>query len=247
MAGSEEPSEATASATARNVESFSTGEMVERYARRTRRGLFDAEELAVEHYFSQGDRILDAGCGAGRTTYPLDRRGFDVTGIDISERMIEQAWSLFPDIEFAVGDVTELDYPDNAFDHALFAHNGLDYVHPVAERHRALTELRRVIAPGGTLVFSTHNLWYRFPAIVGDHAFLRRFYVANGNYRRLFRRYKTDTEEDDPLWTYMSDPRHQPRQLRRVGLEPIELVSTRDSPAKYFQARLYYAARVPES
>jgi SAM-dependent methyltransferase len=228
-------------ATETNVDSFSTDDMVERYA--DRRGLYEKEEVAVSRYFREdGARVLDVGCGTGRTTAPLTERGFDVVGIDISERMIERARTLLPDVEFRVGDVTDLDFDDDEFDYALFAHNGLDYVHPARERRRALRELRRVVRPGGVVVFSTHNAWYRFPALFADHSFLRTFYLDNGNLRRLFRRYKVDLKEGDPLWTYVSDPRKQRRQLEQAGLEPLELVTPRDGVGRYFEAMLYYVA-----
>jgi ubiquinone/menaquinone biosynthesis C-methylase UbiE len=232
-------------ATETNVDSFESDDVVERYADRTVLGLFEQEAAAVERYFEAGDRVLDVGCGVGRTTRPLDERGCSVVGVDVSERMVERARATVPGVEFAVADVTDLAYPADAFDHALFAHNGLDYVHPVSQRREALSELRRVVAPGGTVVFSTHNAWYALPAAVADRSFLRTFFLANGNLRRLADRYKLDTKAGEPLWTYVSDPLVQPRQLRRVGLEPVEVVGKRDGPARYLEAMLYYVARVP--
>lgn len=232
------------SATETNVESFSTDGMVDHYTDRTELGFFEEEREAISRYFTDGDaRILDVGCGTGRTTYPLHEWGFDVVGIDISGRMIERARSLFPDVRFRVDDVTDLEFEDDAFDYALFAHNGIDYVHPVSERRRAFEELARVIEPGGVLVFSTHNAWYRFPALAGDPSFLKTFYLENGNLRRLFRRYKMDTIGEDPLWTHLTNPPRQRRQLERCGFEPVELVGKRDGVAKYFEAMLYFVAR----
>lgn len=227
-----------------NVESFSTNEMVDHYTDRTELGFFEEERDAISRYFSDDDaRILDVGCGTGRTTYPLSEYGFDVVGIDISERMVERARSLFPELRFEVDDVTDLGFEDDEFDYAIFAHNGIDYVHPVSERRRAFEELGRVLKPGGILVFSTHNSWYRFPAIAGDLPFLKTFYLDNGNLRRLFRRYKIDTIGGDPLWTHLTNPIRQRRQLERCGLEPVELVGKRDGITKYFEAMLYFVAR----
>ncbi|MFC6976837.1 hypothetical protein ACFQL1_22440 [Halomicroarcula sp. GCM10025709] len=90
-------------------------------------------------------------------------------------------------------------------------------------------------------MFSTHNAWYRFPAIVRDREFLRTFYLNRTNVPRLFDRYKKDTGEAD-LHTYMSNPIRQRRQLRRCGFDPLELVGKRDGPGKYFEAMLYFAA-----
>ena len=233
-------------ATEVNIDSFSDGEMVDHYVERTDVGLVEHEERAIERYFGEDGRLLDVGCGAGRTTAPLSDRGYDVVGIDISADMVERARALFPDLTFEIGDVTDLDYSDDAFEYVVFAHNGIDYVHPESERERAFREIRRVLTDDGVLVFSTHNAWYRYPALVSDHSFLRTFYVGNGNLKRFFRRYKVDVIEDDPLWTYLTTPPRQFRQLRRCGFDPVEVVGKRDGLARYFEAMPHFVAE-PDS
>jgi len=231
-------------ATEVNVDSFSSDEMVDHYVDRTDIGLFEQERRALDRHFDGEGRVLDVGCGTGRTTAPLDRLGYDVVGIDVSEDMVTRARDLFPDIDFRVGDVTDLAFRDDAFDYAVFAHNGIDYVHPTTERELAFTELRRVLDDDGVLLFSTHNAWYRFPALVSDPSFLSTFYFRRGNLKRLFRRYKMDVIEGDPLWTHVTTPPRQFRQLRTCGLDPVEVVGKRDGLAKYFEAMLHVVARV---
>jgi SAM-dependent methyltransferase len=229
---------------AENIESFSSDGLLTHYTDRADVGLFPEEVEIVERYFTdRGARLLDVGCGTGRTTGPLAAAGFDVLGVDVSDAMVERARGIFPDVDFQVADATDLPYEDDTFQYALFSHNGLDYVHPVAERRNALRELRRVLAPDGYLAFSTHNAWYRFPALLGDHDFLRQFYLANGNPKRLFRRYKVDVLADGPLATYLSNPVKQRRQLRTCGFDPVALVGKRDSALKNFEAMLYFVAR----
>lgn len=228
-----------------NIESFSSDGVLAHYTDRADIGLFPHEVDIIDRYFDEADGdVLDVGCGTGRTTGPLAACGFDVVGIDVSDAMVERAQELFPEITFQVADATHLPFEDDAFRHVLFSHNGLDYLHPVEQRLSALREFRRVLAPDGVLAFSTHNTWYRFPALLTDREFVRQFYLSDGNLGRLFRRYKIDVVEDGPLATYLSNPVSQRRQLRRCGFEPLELVGKRDSALKNFEAMLYFVARV---
>ena len=48
------------------------------------------EKYIVSHYF-RGKNTLVLGCGAGRTLFPIYVRGVDVTGIDITPQMVEEA------------------------------------------------------------------------------------------------------------------------------------------------------------
>lgn len=227
----------------RNIERFSSEELIELYTERATAGLFVEEERAVERYFSEPQaRVLDVGCGAGRTTSALHGRGFDVIGVDLSDEMIAAARALFPEIEFAVDDATDLGFDAEQFDYVLFSHNGIDYIHPESERLTALDEIHRVLKPGGTFVFSTHNTWYKLPALAVDHSFLGTFYLNRVNLPRLLDPYKKDVREAD-LHTYMSNPVRQRRQLRRCGFSDPELIGKRDGPGKYFEAMLYFAAR----
>jgi SAM-dependent methyltransferase len=226
-----------------NIDRFSSDELIHQYTDRATAGLFPQEEQAIDRYFTEtGARVLDVGCGAGRTTRPLAERGFDVTGIDLSEEMIQAARGLFPGMEFRVADATDLGFGSDRFDYVLFSHNGIDYIHPEQERKRALSELRRVLKPDGILVFSSHNAWYRFPALLADHTFLRTFYLNKANAGRLFDRRKIDVREAN-LDTYMSDPLTQRHQLRECGFELLEVVGKRRTPLKYFEAMPYFVAR----
>ena len=91
-------------------------------------------------------RILDAGCGSGRNMVDLARLG-PVTGVEISDASVERAR------ERSIGDVvqcsiTEMPFADSSFDLAV----SLDVIEHIEDQQRALGELYRVVAPGGTLV-----------------------------------------------------------------------------------------------
>ena len=102
--------------------------------------------------------MLDLGVGAGRTTphFAPFVRGY--TGCDFSAAMIGECRRKFPQNEFVTGDASNLDiFPDNSFDFILFSFNGLDCMNENL-RAAALREMQRLLRPGGTLAFSSHNL-----------------------------------------------------------------------------------------
>ncbi len=61
-----------------------------------------------------GNRVLDLGCGPGHTTAHLDSLGITPIGVDLSPQMIAKASTLFPHLEFTVGDFFQLPHNDNS-------------------------------------------------------------------------------------------------------------------------------------
>lgn len=105
-------------------------------------------------YLKPGMTLLDCGCGSGSITVGLAKvvAPGQVTGVDISDAEIERAHARateaeIANVEFQVGNIYQLDFPDNSFD-ALFSHNVLEHV---AEPNRALREMHRVLKPGGVI------------------------------------------------------------------------------------------------
>jgi len=123
--------------------------------------LFHGERLAFASCYPdscKGRRVLDLGCGAGRTTLLLDKMGADVVGVDISRNLIRSAQQRAPHIDFRVGNAESLDFDDTSFDTVLFSFNGLDCLYPKDRRLRSIREVWRVLRPDGRFIFSHHNL-----------------------------------------------------------------------------------------
>jgi len=99
--------------------------------------------------------VLDYGCGYGRTMADLAAQGFtDLTGVDSSAGMIDQAREQQPAMRFAVLDAPPaLPFPDAGFDLVvLFA--VLTCIPGDAAQRRLIGELERVLKPGGLLYVS---------------------------------------------------------------------------------------------
>jgi SAM-dependent methyltransferase len=97
-------------------------------------------------------RVLEVGCGPGEAADRIaGETGADVVAIDISPRMVEIARG--QGVDAHVADVQDLPFDDSSFDLALAAW----MLFHVPDLDRALSELRRVLVPGGRLVAVTNS------------------------------------------------------------------------------------------
>lgn len=111
------------------------------------------EALEHELVLHPSYRLLELGVGTGRIALPLIQAGYDLTGIDLSNAMLEQfrhkiaqdpraddfRWSL------RQGDIMDLPFPDATFDRVLAIH----ILHLVSDWQQAMREGLRVLKPGG--------------------------------------------------------------------------------------------------
>lgn len=98
-----------------------------------------------------GPTVLDAGCGTGRVTVELARRGFRVTGVDIDPAMLDAARAKAPTLDWHTADLAELFCAPGPFDLVLLAGNVMIFLEPGTEE-RVVANLARRLAPGGLLV-----------------------------------------------------------------------------------------------
>jgi len=113
------------------------------------------EELS-EPLVGPGSRVLDVGCGTGISAPFYIEKGCEYHGVDIAEKMIEQA-RVKVDSEqatFSVGDVEAgLPFPDGRFDLVI----ALGLVEYLDRLDAALDEMVRVARPGGSLIVTAPN------------------------------------------------------------------------------------------
>src|SRR3954451_22255349 len=109
-------------------------------------------------------RILDAGCGSGRTMEMLAGYG-EVSGVDLSAAAVATARNRgFHDVRR--GRLEALPWDNASFDVATC----LDVVEHVPDDRRALAELRRVVRPGGFLLVTVPA----YPALWSHHDVVNR-------------------------------------------------------------------------
>jgi len=118
---------------------------------------YGAERRLCQECFPKEGLILDLGCGAGRTTLLLHEGGYNVTGVDLSFRMVSHMKRRFPYLRTITANAAALPFASDMFDGVLFSYNGLSLVYPMKDRGRAISEIHRVLKPNGNFVFSSHN------------------------------------------------------------------------------------------
>jgi SAM-dependent methyltransferase len=131
--------------------------------------------------------VLELGCGSGRVCLALARSGFDITGVDTSEAMLDLARVHVASVGFAgrvrleQADVRALPF-EGRFALVIYPLNGFLHLLTVEDQLAALKCARRALLPGGFLIVDLPNPHVAF-APDADGAFLlrRRFASPDGH------------------------------------------------------------------
>lgn len=115
------------------------------------------EALAREHGLT-GRRVLDVGCGTGKSLIPLIRRGYRGAGCDLSAEMLEHAARTLPDLPLHRADMRALPASLGIFDWITCLDDALNYLLGDDDLARALTSMASLLRPGGLLTFDLNSL-----------------------------------------------------------------------------------------
>ena len=147
-----------------SINEFGSQITQEKYAKIAEQGFWKSEEILANKYFQPKSNILDIGCGSGRTAISFHKKGYTVIGVDITPEMIDTAKKIALsknfNIDYRVGDATNLEFPDTCFDNAIFANNGWVQIPGKKNRQKALNEIYRVLKPGGYFILTAHQRYY---------------------------------------------------------------------------------------
>jgi SAM-dependent methyltransferase len=153
---------------------------------------------------------VDLGCGPGHVTRYLSEQGLDISGIDISSKMVRHARKLNPGLKFRTGDMTELDVEDN---HWAAIVSFYSIIHtPLAALIPTLLEFHRVLEPGGALLLA-----FQTEQCTQDGAL--------------------DWERDLGQDFYCYRPLHMTVNLQQAGFEPVETICRQPYPEIESRAR----------
>jgi 2-polyprenyl-3-methyl-5-hydroxy-6-metoxy-1,4-benzoquinol methylase len=152
--------------------------------------------------------VLDIGSSTGIIANYLSKYFGKVVGIDIDKNAIAYAKNNFKkdNLQFAISDSMDIDYPDNSFDVIICAHV---YEH-VPDADRLMTAIHRVLKPGGVCYFSAGNrltvkephynlpflsvmpryFAHRYMKIVGKGTFYYEKHLSYWGLKRLIRNFE---------------------------------------------------------
>ncbi|KRF09571.1 hypothetical protein ASG89_15225 [Paenibacillus sp. Soil766] len=113
-------------------------------------GFGETIEQLKKYPIDKGKKVLEVGCGTGRTACYLAEQGCEVTAIDIRPEMINKskirAEKQGAQVNFLIGDVCQLPFEANTFDVVM-----VESVTNFADAQKAVSEYYRVLKPEGKL------------------------------------------------------------------------------------------------
>jgi ubiquinone/menaquinone biosynthesis C-methylase UbiE len=189
------------------LNSYENAKRAEAYAKLEFPGTYylayrDLPEIIFEHV--KGREGIDFGCGTGRSTRFLQRLGFDVVGVDISEDMLKKARELDPEGDYRLvedGDLSQLQA--GAYDLALSAFT-FDNIPTMEKKIRNFRELGRLLKIEGRVIdlVSSPEIYTHEWASFSTKDFPENRKAKSGDKVRII---QTDTEDvrpvEDVLWT----------------------------------------------
>ncbi len=197
---------------------------------------FLIDELALK----PGDRILDVGCGPGRHALEFAKRGFSVTGVDISSRFVdlanEQAAQHGIDATFVRVDARTLSFSEE-FDAVISLCQGAFGLQGAINQQRwsaidedllVLEGIARSMRPGGVAAISAFSAYFQVRYLEDADT----FDVATGvNHERTALRSSDGQEIEHDLWTTCLTPRELRFMSKRAGLDVAAIYSV--APGRY--------------
>jgi len=227
-----------------NLRTMRAAEVVAEYARQDE--LLAHERVVLDRVADEcrNAPILELGVGGGRAVQALLGISRDYLGIDYSPEMVAACQQRFPQVHFALGDARRMPgLADASFKLVVFCCNGISMVGH-EDRLAILREVRRVLKPGGILLFTTYNrdcpeavAGFRWPVFapsinplrlaVRGLRFARDAWASMLN-RRRFRRHEqrtthyaiiNDACHNHGVMLYYITVDEQRRQLEQLGFE----------------------------
>jgi ubiquinone/menaquinone biosynthesis C-methylase UbiE len=178
--------------------------------------LLEFDRQTVARWFVTPGKLVDLGCGTGRSLVDFSERGFECVGVDLSRESLslaaERIQATAHPVVLVQGNLCELDCLAGAqFDYSLLLFGTLGMVSGREHRRRVLAQVRRMLKPGGRLALHVHNVWRHLFSPVG------RGWLARDVIKRIVR----DSSAGDTTRDYRGIPRIYHHSFRRAEIRSL--------------------------
>ena len=180
--------------------------------------LIQLDQSFVEEVLSiPSGRVADLGCGAGRTSLALARKGFSVLAVDLSAAMLGQVRAAAKreqlPIECLEANLVELgSIASESCENAVCLFSTLGMIKGSVHRQKAVGEFFRILAPGAKLLLHAHQFWWNLRQY-GGAAWMTRHLVDSLLLRK--------TELGDRYATYRGVPNFYLHSFRKGELRGL--------------------------
>ena len=197
-------------------------------------------ELLDEVGVAEGAQLLDVACGTGNASIPAAQRGAEVTGLDLTPKLLEvaaeRAAETGVEIDLVEGDAEALPFDDDSFDRVISVFGAMF----APDHRRAASELLRVCRPGGTVgvcawtpqglngrmfgLLASHlpppPEGFQPPVLWGEEVHVRELLGGGGTPPATQRRTVRYEDESAESWVAFSEGTLGPIVLAKAALEP---------------------------
>lgn len=118
----------------------------------------------------RGKQLLDAGCGTGWFSQKAAERGAIVTSMDLGENLLNEVAKKC-ETKRVVGSILEIPFNDNTFDYVISS----EVIEHTPDPYVAIKEIYRVLKPGGIMVLSTPNQFWKWTLWIANKFNLRPY------------------------------------------------------------------------
>jgi ubiquinone/menaquinone biosynthesis C-methylase UbiE len=173
------------------------------------------QEILHRFWIEIGDRrpIWDIGCGPGQTSEYLKNLGIEISGLDLSEKILEQARTFHPEIHFRNGNILELEFENDSIAGVVAFYTIVHFTEEQVEI--AFRQVFRVLQPGGIFLFTYH---------IGEETIHVEEFLGK--------------EIDIDLMFFTTDFIYS--CLERSGFEKIEIIEREPYPGVEYESRRAY-------